>query len=107
MRASATQVTVWVSSAMQRGAVPGHLPEPAGNQVTGQCTWFYMSSRSSGGLDVKIPRSVAYPDWHKKATKRNLGAAQLHGSFRQKTTLQEISRKWQDGYDGKRKGSTE
>ena len=55
-----------------------------------------MKGAYPGGLDVKIPRSVAYPDWAAEMEARGLPAAQLQGSFRQQKIIQPITRKWQD-----------
>jgi hypothetical protein len=55
-----------------------------------------MKGEYPGGLDVKIPRSVAYPDWHSQVTGRGLMPAQIQGSFRQQKIIQPVTNKWQD-----------
>jgi hypothetical protein len=55
-----------------------------------------MKGKYPGGLDVMLPRSVAYPDWYNMASSRGLGPSQFQGSFRQNKIVQPITQEWQD-----------
>ena len=59
MESRSDLLQVMVSCAMLRDVVPGYLPTPAGNQATGQRTWFYKCSGSAANfaaLQEKRPR---------------------------------------------------
>ena len=55
-----------------------------------------MKGNYPGGFDVKLPRSVVYPQWAEKAAERNLAPAQMQGSFRQNKIIQPVTQQWQD-----------
>ena len=55
-----------------------------------------MKGNYPGGFDVKLPRSVVYPQWAEKVAERGLAPAQVQGSFRQNKIIQPVTQQWQD-----------
>jgi hypothetical protein len=55
-----------------------------------------MKGNYPGGFDVKLPRSVVYPQWAEKVAGRGLAPAQVQGSFRQNKIIQPVTQQWQD-----------